>query len=585
MIESKAMLITLGFAHCKDYDGAYFTLENWQIQAATELLPAGYDVEYVIVENCPGNPQADALANLVQNFTRGRGRVVHESLHGTSQARNRIFKEARGEVTVVSDCHVLTLPGTIKNIVDYIVSQGPDCGDLVSGPLMYDDLAGVSTHFNPTWGGEMYGQWGTDEENLRKGEPFEIPGMGLGLFACRTNKWLGFNKWFRGFGGEEMYIHEKVRRAGFKNVCVPDAPWIHRFARPLGQPYISSRWEKVRNYILGRLELSQTLDDVHREFVVSGLLTRAAWEHLLKDPITHEQPPATMEWIPGRKPDSSCGGCSAPTQTLPQPPVGLPIDGVFHWACNEKRDLDEHLPKLYELAKKCDSATAITKRREAAIPLLAARCSKFVRVFSYETDALFEHLRTLQLEEKLTEVLTISSPIDSNIQSIERTDLLFIDSVHTFEQLIKELSVYGPLVNKYIVLHDVAIYDFKGEDDKSPGLLAAVIAFVRSNPEWTVVYHTRSQYGLMVLSRVDDDKKALPGIGSKIFNFIKHASAHLREGMPAASDEVFERRLDLCAICPSRNHEHCGLCGCPLAAKAAWADSTCDINTWKKAGL
>jgi hypothetical protein len=48
-----------------------------------------------------------------------------------------------------------------------------------------------------------------------------IPAQGMGVFACRKNNWLGFNPKFRGFGGEEGYIHEKYRKNGKQVICLP----------------------------------------------------------------------------------------------------------------------------------------------------------------------------------------------------------------------------------------------------------------------------------------------------------------------------------------------------------------------------
>jgi hypothetical protein len=85
-------------------------------------------------------------------------------------------------------------------------------------------------------------------KELGKGqEPFEIPGQGLGLFTCLKDAWLGFNEHFTGFGGEEMYIHEKYRQAGHKAICLPWLKWGHRFGRPNGMPYNPTTYHKVRN--------------------------------------------------------------------------------------------------------------------------------------------------------------------------------------------------------------------------------------------------------------------------------------------------------------------------------------------------
>ena len=41
---------------------------------------------------------------------------------------------------------------------------------------------------------------------------------------------------------------------------------------------------------------------------------------------------------------------------------------------------------------------------------------------------------------------------------IEETDLLFIDTEHTYSQLLNELTLHGDKARKYIVLHDTATF-------------------------------------------------------------------------------------------------------------------------------
>ena len=78
---------------------------------------------------------------------------------------------------------------------------------------------------------------------------------GLGVFACRKRAWPGLNPRLRGFGGEEGYLHETVRRRGGRVLCHPRLTWVHRFSRPLGIPY-PNRWEdRIRNYLVSWGEL------------------------------------------------------------------------------------------------------------------------------------------------------------------------------------------------------------------------------------------------------------------------------------------------------------------------------------------
>ena len=68
----------------------------------------------------------------------------------------------------------------------------------------------------------MYGRWDDNgQAQDPDAEPFDIPMQGMGLFACRRAAWPGFNPGFRGFGGEEGYIHEKFRQAGGRTLCLP----------------------------------------------------------------------------------------------------------------------------------------------------------------------------------------------------------------------------------------------------------------------------------------------------------------------------------------------------------------------------
>jgi predicted glycosyltransferase involved in capsule biosynthesis len=120
----------------------------------------------------------------------------------------------------------------------------------------------------------MYGIWATDKSAYDKGEPFEIPMMGLGLFSCRTAAWPGFNENFRGFGAEEGYIHEKIRRLGGKCICLPSLRWNHRFQRPAGAPYPNVVEDRIWNYFVGWLEILKTPNHPFIENIVKAFSDR-----------------------------------------------------------------------------------------------------------------------------------------------------------------------------------------------------------------------------------------------------------------------------------------------------------------------
>ena len=157
------------------------------------------------------------------------------------------------------DSHVLFVPGAFDSLIRYY-AKNPDCKNIIHGPLLYDNLRSCATHFKPTWGGGMYGQWDTDNNRLNSGLPFEIPMQGLGVFSCETKHWVGFNDLFKGFGGEEGYIHEKFRQNGGRVICIPDFKWVHRFHRPEGAKYPLILEDRIWNYFIGWLELTKDPD-------------------------------------------------------------------------------------------------------------------------------------------------------------------------------------------------------------------------------------------------------------------------------------------------------------------------------------
>lgn len=253
-------LLTIGMATYDDFDGVYFTIQAIRLNNP-DLLD---DIEFLVVDNNPTGPCADALKDL-EKATGNYRYVPYVGQSGTA-VRDFVFAEAAGDFVLCLDCHVLLAPNALDRFIDYI-GANPDSDDLLQGPMVYDGLKDVSTHFEPVWRSGMYGRWGTDERGLDPAaEPFDIPMQGLGLFACRRAAWPGFNLRFRGFGGEEGYIHEKFRARGARTLCLPFLRWLHRFPRPMGAPYRLNWDDRIRNYVIAFRELGLNEDPVHEHF-------------------------------------------------------------------------------------------------------------------------------------------------------------------------------------------------------------------------------------------------------------------------------------------------------------------------------
>lgn len=255
--------LTIGMATYDDFDGLYFTIQSIRMYHK-EVLD---DIEFIIIDNNPNS--AHGKSN--KDFTTWIDQPVQYmpfNAYNATIVKNKVFELAETPYVLCIDCHVLLEPGSIKKLIEFYDSK-QDGGNLIQGPLVYDDFKNVSTHFDLNWSSYMWGQWGTDERGvIATNEPFEIPAQGCGLISCRRDSWLGFNKLFRGFGGEEGYIHHKYKKHGKKTLCVPFLRWMHRFERPEGVKYPNDLGARFTNYMIGFKELdidNSELKDHFRE--------------------------------------------------------------------------------------------------------------------------------------------------------------------------------------------------------------------------------------------------------------------------------------------------------------------------------
>lgn len=281
--------LTIGMATSQDSYGVWQTITDLRLDHREVMR----DVEIIVVDDSPcakgtacENPQCHSSAiqrflgwcqSGVQAADEGRAQLTAEQpaairyvpntdAHGTTQSRNRIFTEAAADAVLCIDCHVKLWPESLSRLIDFY-EQGQDDGNLLQGVLVYDDMDLHHTHFADVIRGNMWGVWDTDERGRDMDcVPFEIPAQGLGLFSSRKDAWLGFNSRFRGFGGEEWYIHAKYRKAGKKTLCLPWLRWIHRFMRVGGAGYTNDIRHRVRNYLIGAQELGLPVDRFARYF-------------------------------------------------------------------------------------------------------------------------------------------------------------------------------------------------------------------------------------------------------------------------------------------------------------------------------
>lgn len=596
--------LTIGTATYDDLAGTWFTVQSLLLHHHRDLEGC----EILVVHNQPGGPVSKSLQGLAGLANQAPGvearYVAAGEVVGTSYPRDRVFREATREAVLCLDSHVLLAPGSIGALRAFY-AQHPDCPHLLSGPTLRESDQVAATHFDDVWSQNMWGVWGKDPRgDDPAGDPFEIPAMGLGLFSSRKDAWPGFNDHHRGFGGEEWYIHEKFRQAGAACLCLPAVRWLHYFGPPAGgRHYPLRQWDRVRNYVLEHNELGLSLDRVRRHFVEgepeiraggkpadrpTTTISAAHWDYLLADPVAHTDRPdsrlpkserlrKSQVEAPPRKP-GGCGG-GAPPAAQSAKPAGAPprfpaktLELLYAHLLVTPSDINEHLPKLRELASQCDTVIEFGVRTARSSVGLLAGQPKVLKSYDRRSTPHVERLKRWRgrtdYQFRQADVLEVEP---------EACDLLFIDTYHTAGQLRAELDRHAPAVRRWIAMHDTRIFGERGEDG-GPGLLVALRAFLREHPEWGVVYRAEHNNGLTVISRVDH--RPLPSLGARLKNFIEHSTEHLLDGGADVSPAELEARLDTCAVCPSRSDRHCSECGCPIVKKATWRSSCCDLGYW-----
>ena len=195
------------------------------------------------------------------------------------------------------------------------------------------------------------------------------------------------------------------------------------------------------------------------------------------------------------------------------------IETKYQEKCSRPSDIHENLWVLRKYAAECRSVTEMGVRSIVSTwALLAARPDKCTSIdllhpsiYGGNLNEVIDACKESGIDFKFVEGNTLK--ID-----IEETDLLFIDTLHSYIHLLHELRRHGNKVNKYIIMHDTATFDRRDEggiDINDPrmdevnkmiriekeGLVTAIEDFISESPEWEILEVFTNNNGLTVLKR------------------------------------------------------------------------------------
>lgn len=156
-------------------------------------------------------------------------------------------------------------------------------------------------------------------------------------------------------------------------------------------------------------------------------------------------------------------------------------------------DIIEHLPTIKKYASECDTICEMGVRW--MVSTWAFLAGKPKKMTSYDIEHPNKYNNDLYFAETFTREVGIDFKFilaDTLKIEIEEVDMLFIDTLHTYEQLSQELALHGNKAKKYLMFHDSISF---------PEMTPAIFDFIKKNPQWSVKEHFENCNGLMILER------------------------------------------------------------------------------------
>lgn len=174
-----------------------------------------------------------------------------------------------------------------------------------------------------------------------------------------------------------------------------------------------------------------------------------------------------------------------------------------------RSDINEHIPTIIRYGEECDHITEMGMRFMVSIwGWLYAKPKRLVAIdidhpskWGRDINELIDTAKhhNVDFEFRQENVLDIE---------IEETDLLFIDTWHSYKQLSQELKLHSNKVRKYICFHDTTTfgsvdenaYGLTGHPTKK-GLWLAIEEFLEENKEWSIRERYTNNNGFTILEK------------------------------------------------------------------------------------
>lgn len=205
------------------------------------------------------------------------------------------------------------------------------------------------------------------------------------------------------------------------------------------------------------------------------------------------------------------------------------LEEIVNLMYQHPSDINEHIPTLIKYGSECDSITEMGVRWITSTWAFLG-CAPKNGLLSIDmrnpdtwgVGGAGENQGVIQRGwNKISDVYQVADEfglkfkfIEANVLDIEieETDLLFLDTWHSYKQLKAELKQHAGKAKKYIVFHDTTTYATVDETNyevlgpewkaEGVGIWKAIEEFLQANPQWSLVERFHNNNGLTIIKRI-----------------------------------------------------------------------------------
>jgi len=503
--------LIIALPHRNDWEGIWGTLHSLR----KDILFSGLQnkIEILVVDQSPElnrptpsetnpNPK-NSLEVFCESISKTGITVRYEKFSaklGSASAKQYGIAKAKHDWVLTLDCHIDLEEGSLQRTVKWL-SRNYKSKNMMNGVLIHDNREGYITHLDlwetpkhpwekkiPKIGNDLlWGKWGhpIPEASNPKHPPIEIEAAGGWCLLTRRDSFPGYSPWLSGFGGEEGYTHETVRRLGNKVMLLPALRGWHRFNRTHPVDYGPDE-ATIKNHAKSWVALGYDIS-------------------LLRDALVKVR---DADWIDDQIAIALSEMREAPTKAMEEA-----RERRFDELCKTSSDINEHLPILRTLASRVRHITEFGTNDGSVTTAFLCAQPQTVITYSIEKNCKCKNLENFSGD---TNLVLKHGPKSGNtiaIDPIAPTDFLFIDEIHTAERVSQQLTLHASQVSSLIGFHDTTTFGEFGEHhtEEKPvlGIQHAVTSFLQENPEWREVVNLKNNNGLLILARITQENPNL----------------------------------------------------------------------------